>query len=962
VAAAAGQLDERGAIAHALDQQDGTRQDLLRHVPIVPFRSPEILPTMTGVRFRDLGPLQVERAGTAQAVGGARLEAALALLLIHAGQAVSADALAEAMWGGQGGTRSATTLDSHIWRLRKVLEPERAPGSPPTVLRREPGGYRLVVAADRIDSARYAALAAEAGELLAGGAAARALQCAEEAGALWRGRPYGAAADRPWAAAATARLEEIRGRLRETHVGALLATGAAERALTELEAALAEEPLRERLWASRMVAYRDLGRRSDALATYAAARAALVDELGIEPGPELRALHAQLLRDDAGARRPSATHTLPATRSRLVGRDRELAAVLARLGADPLCTLVGPAGCGKTRLAVEAARQAAPGYPDGGWFVDLTSASPDRVLDTVASTLGLPLSGPADPTEALRRYTSARRMLVVLDNCEHVLDATAELVDALLVGGSTLSVLATSREPLEVDGEQVVGLTPLPVPAAVELFLERLDTPPPADALDRVREIVAAVDGLPLALELAAGRARAFTLTEIAADVRVDASALSRVGRGRTHHRTVREAIDSSYRDLPRPLAALHRAVGAVPGPFTAELAAGLVAADVTNAVAGLAHRSLLTPLGPARAGGASRFAQLATVRGHANHLAERAGEDPAGPRNAWVARLVCARPALGSARHVGWYGALDDDLAALRATLQHTLVEAPSATGVAVAARLAVYWGFRGMAREGERWMRTAVDACAADPELGRRAERAAVHVDLGTCWTVQGRPAEGREQIRAGIAEGGGLTGDDAVLLCGALVVAAGAVARVGDGELLAEVAAATRRTAAGSAALDVAVRHVELVHATTTKPRPELVAQYAALHRDARAEDNLYTAWLAAANAARLLLAAGRTADALTWSRAAVRASVEAGLRDNAYVLEVHGAALGRAGEPLAALRVFGAVEAQHRGAGVPWPWDESVGGLLTAMTAQLGRAAAERAREEGARATLAELADA
>ena len=352
-------------------------------------------------------------------------------------------------------------------------------------------------------------------------------------------------------------------------------------------------------------------------------------------------------------------------------------------------------------------------------------------------------------------------------------------------------------------------------------------------------------------------------MTEIAADVRVDASALSRVGRGRTHHRTVREAIDSSYRDLPRPLAALHRAVGAVPGPFTAELAAGLVAADVTNAVAGLAHRSLLTPLGPARSGGASRFAQLATVRGHANHLAERAGEDPAGPRNAWVARLVCARPALGSARHVGWYGALDDDLAALRATLQHTLVEAPSATGVAVAARLAVYWGFRGMAREGERWMRTAVDACAADPELGRRAERAAVHVDLGTCWTVQGRPAEG--------------------------------------------------------------------------------------------------CAWLAAANAARLLLAGGRAAEALTWSRAAVRTSVEAGLRDNAYVLEVHGAALGRAGEAAAALRVFGAVEAQHRGAGVPWPWDESVGALLTAMTARLGRAAAERAREEGARATLAELAD-
>ena len=200
-----------------------------------------------------------------------------------------------------------------------------------------------------------------------------------------------------------------------------------------------------------MIAYRALGRRSEALAAYTGARTALVEELGIEPGPELRALQAELLRDDpgtpvaAGARAP--THALPATRSRLVGRARELAEVLARLREHPLVTLVGAAGCGKTRLAVEAARQAAPGYPDGAWFVDLTSAAPDDVLDTVASTVGLPLGGPTDPTEALRRYTAARTLLVVLDNCEHVLDAAAELVDALLVDGSTLTVLATSREP-----------------------------------------------------------------------------------------------------------------------------------------------------------------------------------------------------------------------------------------------------------------------------------------------------------------------------------------------------------------------------------------------------------------------------------------------------------------------------------------------------------------------------------
>ena len=240
------------------------------------------------------------------------------------------------------------------------------------------------------------------------------------------------------------------------------------------------------------------------------------------------------------------------------------------------------------------------------------------------------------------------------------------------------------------------------------------------------------------------------------------------------------------------------------------------------------------------------------------------------------------ARPLLGSTRHVGWYRALDDDLAALRATLQHTLVDDPSASGVALAARLGVYWAFSGMGVEGDRWLRTAADACTADPGLGRPADRAAVHVDLGARLLVQGRVTEGGAQVRAGIAEGAGVTGDDAVLVCASLTVAAGAVARAGDRELLAELAAAMHRTAAGSAALDVASGTSSLVHATIVEPSPGLVAQYLALHRDARSEDNLFTAWLTAANAARLMLAAGRAAEAVTWARAAVRASAEAGLR--------------------------------------------------------------------------------
>jgi hypothetical protein len=265
-------------------------------------------------------------------------------------------------------------------------------------------------------------------------------------------------------------------------------------------------------------------------------------------------------------------------------------------------------------------------------------------------------------------------------------------------------------------------------------------------------------------------------------------------------------------------------------------------------------------------------------------------------------------------------------------------------------------------MGVEGERWLRTAAAACDADAGLGRTTDRAVLRIDTGATWLVQGRLAEGREQVRAGIAEAWEATGDDAVLVCRALTVAAGTLARVGDAEVLTELAAAVQRFAAGSAALDVVVRHVDLVRATIVEPGPDLVPRYAALYRDARAEDNLYTAWLAAANGARLLLAGGRADDALPWARSAVRASVQAGLRDNPYVLEVYGAALGTTGQHAAAMRVFGAVEAQHRGAGGPWPLDAALAGLVTALAGQLGTTAAERAREEGARATLEELAGA
>lgn len=931
-------------------------------------------PSDPSLRFRDLGPLAVERRGSVLPVGGARLETALGLLLVHAGRPVGVDALRDAMWGDRGAARSVATIDSHVFRLRRLLEPDRAAGAPPQVLVREAAGYRLVVDPGQLDSGRFTVLTASAADLLAAGDATSALRDAEEAGVLWRGRPFGAAADEPWARAAVARLEEIRGQWRETLVGALVGLGAVDRALVELESAIAEEPLRERLWVYRMAAFRAAGRRAEALQAYADARRRLVDELGVEPGSELQRLHASVLAEEVElpAARQESSRSLPTARSRLIGRDGDMTDVLALLGSGAaLVTLVGTAGCGKTRLAIEAAHRGAPGFPEGTWFVDLAAASGDRVLEAVTSTLELPVTGPADPLEALARFTAGRRMLIVLDNCEHVLDAVADLVDGMLVEGSGLVVLATSREPLEVDGEMVAPLAPLDVPAAVELFLDRLGAPVPGtmrdeESMARVREIAAAVDGVPLALELAAGRARAYTLAEIAVQVRADASSLSRVGRGRgaAHHRTLRDAIDTSYRDLPPALAALHRAAGAVPGPFTAAVADALVAGTGevagADAVAGLVHRSLLTALGTGRPDGASRFAQFATVRGHAQHLAAQSGEEPAARRDAWVESLVRARPRLGSPTQSRWYGALDDDLAALRASLQHTLVDDPSEVGIVLAARLGVYWGFRGMGLEGARWMGRAVTA-ADGRMLGAPADRASLLLTLGSSLLVQGRHDDGRSRVRAGVDVVAEVDGDDVVMVCEALAVAAGPLARAADGQVLGEVAVAMREVAAGSPALEVLVRHVELVHAGATAPRLELVEPFDALHDDALAEDNHYTAWMAASCAARLLVEGGRPADGLSRCRAALRASMVAGLRDNAFVLEVLGAALGLAGDPVSALRVFGAVEAQHRGGGVPWPRTPAQAELLTRLTARLGEATAGRARADGARTPLADFID-
>ena len=940
-------------------------------------RTPARTKAGSGVlHFRDLGPLAVDRDDEPVPLVGARLVGALTLLLVQAGHVVSADALAAAMWGEDAGPRSSSTLDSHVWRLRNVLEPGRARGEPATVLLREPGGYRLVAAPEQVDSLRFAVLADETLRLLADGQAARALRRCEEALQLWRGRPFAAVADEPWASPAVARLEELRAQVRERHVAALLAIADPERALVELTSAIADDPLRERLWVQRMLAYHRTGRTDRALAAYQEARNLFRAELGIEPGAELRALQARILAGDAAAPAPTprgerqATEVhLPSRSVRLIGRDRERDRVQALTAAHRLVTIVGAAGCGKTRLALDAARAAAGAFPDGVWGVDLSGAGDEgQVVTTVTSALGLALPPTGSARDALRSFSRDRRMLLLLDNCEHVLDPVAELVDDLLVDGSELAVLATSRVPLDVDGELVVPLEPLPVPAegadprtapACELFLERLATADdPDDAtLERVARICRAVDGVPLAIELAAARARAYSLDEIAAQVTEDASTLGRIGRGPAgHHRTVRFAVEQSYRTLSAEEAALHRAVAVVPGPFTAEAAAALVrrpVAEVRTVLARLVHCSLLVPLGPLGAGRPSRFAQLAIVRGHAAHAGD-ANETAAlvAARDAWIGGLMDAMPRLGGAGEPDWFAALDDDLSALRATLQHCLVDAPSALGVRVASRLGLYWYYRGMMVEARQWQERGA-ATEGDP-----VDRAVVRLMLGGSLAMANRRDLALPHIEDGWAIGGAAPterlGEALGILAGALFVAGDAGLGARNTALVAAAATATADPTVGLLARLAAV----LSTAATAAPA-DVLAGASEVYERAVAADNTFVAWMASDAAADAALAARDVATGMLWSDRMVAQHRTLRVREGPSLLEVRADLLALAGDAPAAVRLYSAARVHNQRAGMRWPLRPVTAELLGEAAVALDRVAYEDAWQAGARLTLDDL---
>ncbi|MEU0259401.1 BTAD domain-containing putative transcriptional regulator, partial [Streptomyces sp. NPDC006183] len=474
--------------------------------------------------YRVLGPCRALRTddGTEAVLSGGRLRALLAALAAAGGRAVDPGALIEQVWADAdpaGDRDRAAALQALVGRLRRALGREAVAS--------EPGGYRLAAARDDVDLYRFERFAADGAAALAAGDAGRAAVLLDEALGLWYGP---ALADLPGRDTdpLVVRVEQRHARARRDRFAADLALGRAEEVLAPLAALTAGQPLDEPLQALRIRALRAAGRPAEALTAYEEVRTALADRLGTDPGPELRALHAGLLVDDRPATTGHRTGVLPARLNSFVGRDAELGDLVASWGDRRLVTLTGPGGVGKTRLALEAAET----YEGPVHLAELASVRDGSTVGAaVLSALGaretqpwqrptVPDIAPKDRFTGLVEHCAGRRMLLLLDNCEHVVGTAAELAQALLTRCPGVTVLATSREPLGVPGEVVRPLGPLPVGMALRLLGERGAAARPGFAVgddrEAAEEVCRRLDGLPLAIELAAARLRVLSVRQIA--------------------------------------------------------------------------------------------------------------------------------------------------------------------------------------------------------------------------------------------------------------------------------------------------------------------------------------------------------------------------------------------------------------------------------------------------------------
>jgi predicted ATPase/DNA-binding SARP family transcriptional activator len=713
--------------------------------------------------FGVLGPLEVRVAGRPVRVPGARQRGLLAALLLRRGSVVPFDRLVDDLFGERPPEDARNALQTYVARLRQALGPAAA------VVVTRPPGYLLEVPGDAVDVERFTALLARARDA-ASPASAQALL--DEALALWRGPAYAEFAE-TFARGEALRLQELRLAAREDRAAVLLRLGRLAEATSALEAIAAEEPWRERAVELLVTALARAGRAGDALAAYARYRDRLREELGLDPSPRLRRLEQQVLRaelEPAVSRPAKRERRAPLARtSSFVGREQELAVVRKTLAGGQLVTLVGPGGVGKTRLAQQAAAA-----EDPSWWVDLAPlADPEVIPQAVADALDLDVQPGSPLLDSLREWARGTGGLLVVDNCEHLLDAVAGLFQELLGVSSPLRLLATSRQRLGVDGEQVLVVPPLAVPtpdtdearsAAVRLFCDRAraaypDFAPDAEVLRRVGDVCRALDGLPLAIELAAARIGTLTVDDLA-DHLDERFELLRAGHGDSdaRHHTLRGVVDWSFDLLTPEEQRLFLRLSVFAAAFDIATAEAVVADEdlpagrVADLVAGLADRSMLTRPGHT---GVGRYRMLETLRAYA------AARLPAAEAERFRRRHAAFMVDLAERAEAGLYGPdepawarrvetwLDD----LRAAWSWARDAGTSDLAVRLAAALTryAYWRIRADLLGWGTWAAATVPA---HPRLAT-AYAAAAHA----AW-MDGRLDQARELARAGVALAGGPT----------------------------------------------------------------------------------------------------------------------------------------------------------------------------------------------------------
>jgi predicted ATPase/DNA-binding SARP family transcriptional activator len=687
------------------------------------------------VDFRLLGPFEVASDGQDLTPTRRKQQLLLVALALRANRVVPTDDLIDILWGPSPPRTAHKALQGHVSALRKRL-------GAAVIESRQPG-YLLHTEAGSIDVDRFLALIEAAREE---GDPTRRRELLRSALALFRGEPLADFRYEPFAREETARLELLRLTALEDRLEADLQLGLHAASVPELEQLIAEQPHEERLRRLLMLALYRSGRQAQALKEYTEWRRRLVEDLGLEPSPGMQQLERQILNQDPGLELPSAPagsdgapSKLPLSLTQLIGRERELAEIQSVLARTRLLTLTGTAGTGKTRLAIEAAARASSRFHGDVFFVGLAPLhDPELVLPAIARTLEIKDTGGHTLVETLATALAGKDgVLVVLDNCEHLLDFTPSLAQ-LLAATPKLTLLATSREPLHLAGERVYPVPPLRSEEAVPLFAERVEAVKPDFRLTPtnepvVIEICRRLDGLPLAIELAAARISLFPLPALLDRLDERLKLLTTGGRDQpARHQTLRAAIDWSYDLLSEHDRVLLAQVSVFAGGWTLEAAEAVCngGLEIVDGLASLIDKNLVQLGGTEQE---PRFTMLETIREYARERLTQSDVEQLRDRHlAWAVDFAeRADPELRGPEQRLWLERLQPELDNFRAAFHWSTSRGDADRALRLGASLLEFWMVRADWSEGRRWVERALALSGAkDAPARTQALRAAAEL----------------------------------------------------------------------------------------------------------------------------------------------------------------------------------------------------------------------------------------